>query len=221
MPLADMLRAQFDTVSFERQRPLIVSDADEVLFFFVRGFEKFLARCGFRFDWGRYGLYDNIRRQADNAGIERDLAKSLLATFFEQHTDDLEPVPGAAESLAALAEKAQIVILSNLPFAQRDARLRALKRYGMDYPLVIGDGPKGEMLHFMAEQIEAPIYFIDDIMMHHTSVRRITDRVTTIHFVADSRLRRLISESGDCDRQVSSWPELQNFVASELSRHGY
>ncbi len=69
-----------------------------------------------------------------------------------------------------LAEHAQIVVLTNLPLAQREARQENLKQNGMDYPVIVGSGPKGPAVKWIAQNVDAPIFFLDDIFHNINSV---------------------------------------------------
>ncbi|MCW5750474.1 MAG: hypothetical protein KIT81_04950 [Alphaproteobacteria bacterium] len=202
-------------------RPLIVTDADEVLFLFMRGFETFLRQNGFYFDWVSYALVGNIRRTHDESPAGADEARGLLGRFFEERTETMEPVPGAADALHRLARRADIVVLSNLPIAQRAARSRALARAGMDFPLIANQGMKGAAVRHLAEGIAAPVFFIDDIPHHHASVRKHAEHVQRLHFIADARLAGLLGPSEDCHHRAELWPDAFAWIDGHLVRAGY
>ncbi len=188
-------------------RPLIVSDADEVLFAFMASLERYLNSQDLIFDWSSFALTGNIRRRRDSQALDADAVRAHLATFFERHTADISPVDGAARALAELADHAQIVVLSNLPLAQRPARQRALAKHGMNYPLVANIGPKGAVVRALARRISAPTVFIDDIPRHHADVRSLAPDVWCLHFVADRRLARLLAPAEHSDHRAESWDD--------------
>ncbi len=215
--LADQLAA----LTLARQRPLIVCDADEVLFAFMAGFERYLLEQGLYFDWRSYALAGNIRHQADDTPLEAAGVPALLHRFFTARTEQLDPVPGAADALARLAARAQVIVLSNLPLDQLPARRRALVAHGMDYPLIANTGGKGAAVRHLAERVAAPVVFIDDIPHQHRSVRQAAAATFCLHFVADPRLARLLGPAPECDCRADRWPEAQGVIAAALARHGF
>lgn len=197
-------------------RPLIVTDADEVLFHFLEGLEAYMATVGLYFTAASFALAGNIRRRADDVALTRAEVGLLLGQFFAASTGGLRPVDSAAESLARLGRNAQIVVFSNLPAGQRADRAAALRRHGMDYPLLVGTGPKGPMLRELAARVAAPVAFIDDIPQHHISVKAEAPSIRCIHFVADRRLSVLIPAPDCCDHRAETWPEIENFIDAFL-----
>lgn len=220
-PLDADVQVQLDALQLVPDRPLVITDADEVLFQFMKGLEDYLAGQELYFDWASFALYGNIRRRSDDAVVEmKDLA-SHLDGFFAAHAAELEAVDGAAAALGGLAERAQIVVLSNIPLPQREARLQALRRHGMDYPLVANRGPKGAAVHQMAARVAAPAVFIDDIPQNHKSVRAAGPGVHCLHFVADRRLAALLGPTEHCDIACDSWPDLRRAIEGYFTGQGF
>jgi phosphoglycolate phosphatase-like HAD superfamily hydrolase len=220
-PASDLLDAQLAGLALEPGRPIIVSDADEVLFAFMAGFETYLRSQQFRFRWDSYALLGNIRRAADDVAIEREEVQRLLAAFFAEQTEHLAPIPGAAESLAALARRAQVVILSNVPHGQREARLKALASNGMPYPLIANQGSKGRAVRALADRVGAPVFFIDDIPSQHSSVRKAVSDAFCLHFVGEPRLARLLPQAEDSDHRADVWHEALPVLEARLAALGY
>ena len=216
---ADVL-AQLETLRFAPDRPLLVSDADEVLFHFMTGFENWLLANRFSFDWSGHGLANNVR-DPKGAPVPQEKLAPMLLDFFAQSTELLDPVEHAAGALDRLQGRAQILVLSNLPLAQAPDRKRALERHGMPYPLVANIGSKGATLRHLAQMVEAPILFIDDLHRNHSSVRRELPRALNIHFVANRRLAALMGKAPDCDHWADSWIEIEGYVDTELRRAGF
>lgn len=216
---ADVL-AQLETLQFAPDRPLLVSDADEVLFHFMTGFENWLLGNGFSFDWTGHGLANNVK-DSRGAPVPQEKLHPMLLDFFAHSTELLDPVEHAAGVLERLQGRAQILVLSNLPLAQAEARARALARHGMPYPLVANIGSKGATLRHLSQTVEAPVLFIDDLHRNHTSVRRELPRAVNIHFVANRRLAALMGKAPDCDYWADSWIEVEDFADAALTKAGY
>jgi len=215
------VQVQLDALRLQPGRPLVITDADEVLFQFMRGLEGYLEGQDLYFNWASFALYGNIRRRSDDNPLDHvDLARHLDA-FFASHAAELDAVEGAAAALAALSERAQIVVLSNVPLPQAGARATALRRHGMDYPLVANRGPKGAAVHQLALRVSAPAVFIDDIPQNHKSVRASGAPVHCLHFVADKRLAALLGPSEHCDLTCRDWPELQAAIEGYFAAQGH
>lgn len=213
--------AQLDELDLDAATPLIVSDADEVLIEFMVALESYLERNGMFFDWSSFALSGNIRRRDDDSTVDHEVVKSHLEEFFATHAHEMTPVPGAAEALAGLSERAQIVILTNVPLAQREVRRRSLSSHGMDYPVIANIGSKGAPVRHMAERVEAPVFFLDDIPRNHTSVALAAERVLRIHFVADPRLAEMLEPAEDSHYRSDDWPSARAIIERVLDEHGY
>lgn len=211
------VRAQLDELPMETGRPLVVTDADEVLFAFMAGLEAYLETQDLYFDWSSFALTGNIRRRADQTPLPGEVVKSTLGAFFASSTESLAAVPGAADALRNLHhEGVQIVVLSNLPLEQIPARKRALARHGMDYPLIANIGSKGAAVRHLAEQADAPAVFLDDIPHHHTAVAAVAEHVLRLHFVADPRLAKLLGPAEHSHHRADDWPSAHRLIERHL-----
>jgi hypothetical protein len=199
-------------------KPLLIVDADEVLFYFMRGLEGFLAGRDLYFDWASYALHGNIRRRADDLPVDAEILHPLLQRFFAEATEDLEPVDGAAAALAELSGTSQIVILSNVPMLAREARIRALARHRMAYPLIANSGPKGPAVAAMLKRVAAPAVFIDDIPHNHSSVAQIAPAAHRLHYIADPRLAALLGPAPDSHHRMDDWPAMLAHVTDLLGK---
>ena len=213
--IADEIRAQIDAIDIEAGRPLLITDADEVLFAFMAGLESYLQGEGLSFDFSSFAITGNVKDSGGQA-LDRDAVKGHLGVFFERHTEGLDPVDQAAETLAELSRDAQIVVLSNIPLPQRGARARALARHGMDYPLIANEGAKGPAVAMLHERALAPAIFIDDIPHNHSSVRDHAEDVHRLHFVADTRLAKLIPPAEHSHARADTWPEARPIIERHL-----
>lgn len=213
--------SQLDGINLDTARPLVISDADEVLFDFMTTFEMFLGSLDLFFSWESFGLDGNIIRRADNTALTRGEGFALLDDFFEAHTASLETVPGAVKALDALAERAQVMIVSNLPIPKRHLRRQSLDHHGMVYPLVANTGPKGPIVRSLAHAFSAPVFFIDDSPRHIASVAECADAVHRIHFVGHERLATLIGPAPDCHHRIDTWPEARAVIEGILDEHGF
>ncbi len=209
-------RAQLAGLTFSPDRPLIICDADEVLFMFLEGLERFLNRRDLILDLKSFALTGNIRTAADNRALAGSEVKALLDDFFFTETAHLEPAPGAADALSSLSAHADIVILTNLPHAQRASRVECLARHGMAYPVIANSGPKGPAVAAMIAGHQQPIIFLDDLPPNLQSVAEHAPHVTRIHMIADPRLRRLIPACPSAHARHDDWPDAHAFIATTI-----
>ena len=212
---------QISATSISRDKPLIISDADEVLVVFMAQFELFLHAQDCFFDWSSFRLTGNIHRKSDNYTFSQEEVMSLLDRFFAEETLDLDAVPGAVEALQVLSSRAQIVILSNVPSNYHNERERCLIKHNMNYPLIVNDGLKGPAVKALAGMARAPVFFIDDSPNHIKSVATLATHVRRIHFVHDARLAELIGPVPDSHYRIDSWPEARATIEKELSVAGF
>ena len=208
---------QLEGLTLDRGRPLIISDADEVLFDFMRAFVGFVEEQGHYYDWKSFALTGNIRRPSDDEALSPADVRTLINTFFAERTETIPAVEGAAASLEALSKDGvQVLVLSNLPLAQREDRARALAKHGMPYPIIANAGLKGPTVRALTGQIESPAAFIDDIGSHHDSVAEHADAVHRIHYSSHPRLRALQGHIPSAHHQAESWEELERELRARL-----
>jgi hypothetical protein len=213
------VKLQLHALNIRSGQPLLICDADEILFEFMTTFLTFLDTHDLYYDWQSIALTGNVRSRNDKCALSPPEVRALLSEFFEHHTGSIPSVPGAAKSLRTLESAGvQIVILSNLPLAQRETRIRALRDNGMDYGFIANKGLKGPTVRalFDAAQ-EAPTAFIDDIPNHHDSVSWHAKDVHRLHFSAHERLRALQRPEVRAHAYANDWPGLEAEVRARLS----
>ncbi len=212
---------QIEALALERGRPLIVSDCDEVLIQFIAGLELYLETRDLWLDLQTFALSGNIKRRGTNEPVPAPEVPGLLDAFFASQTHSLIAVPGAADALRSLAARAQVVILTNVPFAQRETREQSLAAQGMGYPVIANKGLKGGAVRRLAERVEAPVFFLDDIPYNITSVARAHAPAHRLHFIADRRLARLLGPSADSHFHTSDWQAAHDFIHARLDKDGF
>lgn len=219
--LDEDVRRALDALDLEADRPLVISDADEVLLQFVAGLERFLDGRGLWLDLQTFALSGNIKEKETGTPVPVEETPALLAAFFEAEAGRLEAVEHAADALRALSERAQVIVLTNVPSAQRDARAESLARQGMDYPVIANKGLKGGAVSYLAERVSAPIFFLDDIPHNIQSVAEAHEPSRRLHFIADRRLAKLLPPSDHSHFHSSHWPDAQAFIEREIAEHGF
>lgn len=197
-------------------RPLIICDADEVLLRFVAALERFLDRHACFLDLTSFRIHGNVKRRATGEPLADQAVSELLAAFFASETRHIEAVTGAAAALERLSAQAQILILTNLPETARAARIENLAGHGIPYPVMAGKGPKGEIVKGLIDGFDRPVVFVDDLPPHIASVAGETPHVHRLHFIADTRLARLLPKAAEAHARIDTWPEAADWIASVI-----
>lgn len=196
-------------------RPLLIVDADEVLFRFVEGFMNFLETQGYYLDLTSYRLHGNVKSRLDGSPIPNHDVTRLLETF-RADLDSLLAVENAQEVLQELSAQMDIVVLSNVTVAQAAPRLRNLIAAGFPYPLIANSGPKGPAVKTLTARGGRPAFFVDDISPHLVSVAEEAPDVYRIHFVGDDRLKPLLPACAQAHLRADSWEDIGEFVRCRL-----
>ena len=115
------------TYKIIKDKPLIVCDADEVIFDFMYSFEKYLHAKSLYFNWKSYALEGNILNNKNEA-LNKSQITDTINNFFMHETESMSLVEGAANSLKILSKQNSIIILSNIPFKFYEKRKMALKK---------------------------------------------------------------------------------------------
>jgi hypothetical protein len=203
-------------VPLAKGRPLLIVDADEVLLRFVDGFDKFLLRRGFYFDFVSYQLHGNVRRQSDRCVVTELEANRLLDEFREAF-DSLEAVEGAVKAIADLSPHLDVVVLSNMTPSQAPPRLRNFETLGLTIPLMINSGPKGLAVKALAARVGRPVFFVDDIPQHLASTAKEAPEVFRIHLIGDERLRPFAPVSQHAHLRAGTWSDAVAFIREQLA----
>ena len=185
-------------------KPLLICDADEVIFDFMRGFESFLLRNSLRYLWRSYSLTGNIVNK-NNVPIDEKKVKVIIKKFLEECTSELSLVKCAKTSLIKLARHYQILVLSNIPFEFYEQRLKALEKRGLFFPFFANEGAKGKVCSYLFKNSKNPVWFIDDSPMQVNSVKKENSKIKTILYIENVKLAKLVKHNNITDYYSTSW----------------
>ena len=198
---------KLNTFKIIKDKPLIVCDADEVIFDFMNSFETYLHSKGLYFNWKSYALEGNILNDKNQA-LSKNQITNIIHNFFMCRTESMDLVEGAVKSLQKLSRKYNIIILSNIPFKFYEKRRIALKKCGINFPFFANTGPKGKAVKYLSDIHKGKIWFIDDSPYQIKSVKLEEKNVNTILFVGNSKLESLIkSKNKYCDHFSNKWED--------------
>jgi hypothetical protein len=195
-------------------KPLLITDCDEVLLHMVRHFGVWLDEAhdiDFTPNGGDFAT--SMRRRADQALVEREEMWALLNGFFPEQMDRQTLVPHAREALAALAEHADIVVLTNLGDHCRAHRIAQLATHGIAHRVECNQGPKGPPVAKLVAEMGAPVaVFVDDLAVHHESVAKHAPQVHRLHMIAEPSLAPDVPTAPHAHARIDDWGEAQRWI---------
>ncbi len=195
-------------------RPLLISDCDEVLLHMMRHFGAWLrSEYDIEFvpkpeDFGR-----SMRYRGSGEAVEREQMWVLLGGFFKTEMHRQTLVPHALEALRRVDEVADIVILTNLGDEFHASRVAQLDAVGIRHHVVCNLGPKGPAVaRLIADRKPPNAVFVDDIAGHHRSVAETSPEVWRLHMIADPEIARLIPPAPAAHKRIDDWAEAVDWV---------
>jgi hypothetical protein len=200
-------------------KPLLITDCDEVLLHMVRHFGVWLDEAH-QIDFTPNGgdFATSMRRRADQALVEREQMWALLDGFFPAEMDRQTLVPHAREALAALAEHADIVVLTNLGDHCRVHRIAQLATHGIAHRVECNQGPKGRPVAKLVAELGAPVaVFVDDLAVHHESVAKHAPQVHRLHMVAEPSLAPAVPPAPHAHARIDDWAEALGWIEARFA----
>ncbi|MEP5936947.1 MAG: HAD family hydrolase [Erythrobacter sp.] len=205
------------------KRPLIISDCDEVLLYMVAHFKDWLEEGqGIRFQLEGNNFSTAMRWEETGQPLgEKDIWK-YLGLFFDTEMDRQLPIEGAIEGINTLAERADVVILTNLVDKRRDHRAEQLAGHGLNARVFTNQGPKGPALQKIMDELQpTKAIFIDDLSQHHESVADIVPEVSRLHLCGEPMIAKHIDcahQAGHAHARIDNWAEALPWLVEELER---
>jgi hypothetical protein len=201
------------------KRPLLISDCDEVLLHMVRHFGEWLGDAhDIDFTPSSWELAKNMRRRGTGAPVEREEMMSFLGGFFPHQMGRQTLVPHAREALAAIAEVADIVILTNLQDDCRVHRIEQLSAFGIEHRVECNQGPKGGPVAALVAEHGNPVtVFIDDLPHHHESVAELAPHVHRLHMVAEPALAPGVPPAPAAHARIDDWTQALPWITQRFA----
>lgn len=204
-------------------RPLVVTDCDEVLLHMVRHFRDWLAEAhGIDFVLSGDPFRQAFRHRGGGEPLSDEEKWRYLNLFFDHEMHRQTEIEGAAAALAELGREADVVVLTNLLDRYQPSRTAQLRDHGIDVRVFTNQGPKGEALRRIVEEY-APsrAVFIDDIAHHHASASEVVPGVSRLHFCGESAIAPHIPcalEAGHAHARLDTWAQALPWLLETL--HG-
>ncbi|MET0251202.1 MAG: HAD family hydrolase [Novosphingobium sp.] len=202
-------------------RPLVISDCDEVLLHMVAPFREWLGEAH-GVDFTMAGDFSQaLRRRDDGVVVEPAEVWRLLNLFFDGEMHRQGAIAGAVAGMAALAEQADVVVLTNLLYHRREARTRQLRDAGFAARVFTNQGPKGPALQAILDEYRpSRVVFIDDLPQHHGSVAAVAPHVTRLHLCGEPLLAPHIAcahQAGHAHARIDGWNEALPWLLARLA----
>lgn len=204
-------------------RPLVVTDCDEVLLHMVRHFRDWMAEeHGVRFSLEGNPFAQAMVLPGRGEPLSYEEKWVFLDRFFDHEMARQTAIEGAVAALGELQRQADVVVLTNLADRYNAMRSEQLRGHGIAAPVVTNQGPKGAALKRIVEQYgPTRAVFIDDLAHHHVSAAETVPEIGRLHFVGEPAIAPHIEcalRSGHAHARIDSWDEALPWLLKQL--HG-
>lgn len=199
-------------------RPLLITDCDEVLVHMVRHFRTWLDEAhdiDFAMNGGDFAG-SMTRRNGGPAPTQEEMW-GMLGGFFPAEMSRQTLVPHAAEALAVIGERADIVILTNLSDACQQARVDQLAAFGIAHRVVCNQGGKGAPVARLVAEYGAPVaVFVDDLAVHHESVARHAPAVRRLHMISEPEMAAAVPPAPAAHARIDDWRDARTWIEARF-----
>ncbi|MBF2716438.1 hypothetical protein [Agrobacterium vitis] len=193
-------------------RPLLISDVDDVVLEFLVPFEAYLDSLGHRLLPKSFRLHGNIVSAKDQLALEDQIVTDLLLTFFEKQEEWQTPFGDAVAVLQRIGKIADIVFLTAMPPAFTAQRRRLLDRLGLDFPLLATESPKGPVVKALHGDRPLPFAFMDDMAHNLHSVGEHAPDCLLVQIGPQSEIHRHAPPPGPHVLRAGDWHDASERV---------
>ena len=208
---------QINKIDLQNNKPLLISDADEVILNFIRTFELYLADYGLYYDTSSYALFGNIKKIKNKLPVSNDKIIEHLNNFYNAHTENISFVNDSIKYLKKINSEleVQIIVLSNLPSHNRKKREISFKKNGLHFPIISNSGLKGAAIKEIVKNQNNKIFFIDDISANLLSAHKEVKGIRLIHYISDERLAMLATTPPEIHLKATDWENIYEYIKNE------
>ena len=196
--------------------PLLISDADEVIFEFMESFEEYLLSNSMYFSYKSFKLNGNIYNQETNKPIDSANIPIIISNFFQEYAIKMPLITGAKNILEKLSKVMNVIILSNIPKNYAADRIQCLKDNNMNYAFISNEGPKNIKCLELQKLTNKKVFFIDDLPNQISAVSNYCKNIITIHFLQNKKLLKIIPEVKDSDYNVNNWGSILKIIHNNI-----
>ncbi|WP_332817316.1 HAD family hydrolase [Sphingopyxis sp.] len=202
-------------------RPLVITDCDEVLMHMVVPFAEWVdAEHGVIFRIEDASFANALKRKECGTPLEAAEVWPLLDGFFRHEMARQYPIPGALAAMAAIGEQADIVVLTNVGPEHQQARTDQLATHDFHAPVIGSRGGKGEPVRRLIEEYQPSVaVFIDDLAGHHHSVAQEAPDVWRLHLVGEPAIADKIAPSKHAHARIDDWTAARDWILARLAEN--
>ncbi|MGH6651324.1 MAG: HAD family hydrolase [Sphingopyxis sp.] len=202
-------------------RPLVITDCDEVLMHMVVPFAQWVDQeHGVIFRIEDASFAGALKRKECGTPLEAAEVWPLLDGFFTTEMTRQTPIPGALAAMAEIARHADIVVLTNVGPDHQQRRIDQLALHDFHAPVIGSRGGKGEPVRRLIEEYRPSVaVFIDDLGGHHTSVAEVAPDVWRLHLVGEPAIADKIAPSRHAHARIDDWTEAQDWILARLTEN--
>ncbi|MCP3732655.1 HAD family hydrolase [Sphingomonas sp. MG17] len=199
-------------------KPLLITDCDEVLLHMVRHFGVWLDEAhDIEFDLSNHD-WSRAMRPRDERALTPEAMWGYLDGFFPAEMARQTLVPHAREALAALAEVADIVVLTNLQDHCQSHRVAQLAEHGIVHRVECNQGGKGRPVARLAQEHGASVVvFVDDLPQHHESVARAAPQVHRLHMVSEPAMAPHVPPAPHAHARIDDWRDARAWIEARFA----
>lgn len=199
-------------------RPLLITDCDEVLLHMVVPFAQWVDEAhGVEFRMEDTGFANALKRKECGTPLEAAEVWPLLDAFFTHEMARQLPIAGAVEALQRIAEVADIIILTNVGPEHQEARYHQLAAIGIDAPVIGSRGGKGAPVREIIEKYQPSVaVFVDDLGNHHHDVRKEAPDVWRLHMVGEPVIADKIPSTRAAHARIDDWTAACEWILARM-----
>ncbi len=200
-------------------RPLLVSDCDEVLLHMVAHFRDWLAEThGIDFAVEQENWGEALTRRETGEPVALAEVWPFVDGFFDSAMARQTPVPGAIAALETIGDHADIVILTNLPDHRQTQRIDQLAAHGIGHRVICNQGGKGAALAaLIAEMRPSATVFVDDLAHQHGSIARHAPAVWRLQMIAEPLVAAVRPPAPDAHARIDDWARATPWILDHLA----
>lgn len=202
-------------------RPLVITDCDEVLMHMVVPFAQWVDQeHGVLFRIEDASFAGALKRKECGTPLEAAEVWPLLDGFFTTEMTRQYPIPGALAAMAEIARHADIVVLTNVGPEHQQRRIDQLALHDFHAPVIGSRGGKGEPVRRLIEEYQPSVaIFIDDLAGHHTSVAEVAPEVWRLHLIGEPAIADKIAPARHAHARIDNWTEAQGWILARLAEN--
>jgi hypothetical protein len=200
-------------------RPLLISDCDEVLLHMVRHFRDWLDEAqGVDFAIHEENWGEALVRRDTGTIVPTNEVWPYLDGFFDTEMRRQTLVPGAIAALERIGAVADIVILTNLGDHRQAPRVEQLAAHGINHRVECNQGGKGVALQALIDEYRPSVaVFVDDLSVQHASVAKYAPSVWRLHMIAEPIIAQSRTIAPDAHVRIDDWAAAADWILARFA----